>query len=142
MTQNFQNHAKFVPGFHIVTLGIFAINLIWSLYRVVRAFSAQSVIALLLAVAFLLTAFYGRIFALTVQDRVIRLEMRLRMQQVLPAELRERIPEFTVSQLVALRFASDAELPSLARKVLDEKLNDRKAIKKLVQNWQADFLRA
>lgn len=142
MTQNFQNHRKIVPGFHFVNLGIFAINLIWSLYRVVRSFSAESVIALLLAVAFLLTAFYGRIFALTVQDRVIRLEMRLGMQQVLPAEMQSRIPEFPVAQLVALRFASDAELPSLARKVLDEKLNDRKAIKKLVQNWQADFQRA
>jgi dolichyl-phosphate-mannose--protein O-mannosyl transferase len=142
VTQNFQNHAKIVPGFHYVTLGIFAINLFWSLYRVVRSFSAESVIALLLAVAFLLTAFYGRIFALTVQDRVIRLEMRLRMQQLLPPDMHPRIPEFTVAQLVALRFASDAELPSLARKVLDENLNDRKAIKKLVQNWQADFLRA
>jgi hypothetical protein len=77
-----------------------------------------------------------------VQDRVIRLEMRLRLQQVLPANLRERIPEFTVSQLVALRFASDDELPGLARKVLEEKLTDRKAIKRLVQNWQADLLRA
>ena len=90
----------------------------------------------------LLLAFYGRIFALAVQDRVIRLEMRLRMQQLLPQELRPRIPEFTVDQLVSLRFASDAELPSLARKVLDEKLSERKAIKKLIQNWQGDYLRA
>ena len=76
------------------------------------------------------------------QDRVIRLEMRLRMQQLLPADLRPRIPEFSVGQLVALRFASDQELPELARKVLDEKIEDRKAIKKLVKNWQPDFLRA
>jgi dolichyl-phosphate-mannose--protein O-mannosyl transferase len=142
MTQNFENHAKFVPGFHVGVLGIFAINLIWSIYRLIRAFSGESVIALLLAIAFILLAFYSRIFALTVQDRVIRLEMALRMQQLFPAEFRPRIPEFSVNQLVALRFASDAELPVLAKKVLDEKLNDRKAIKKMVREWQPDFLRA
>jgi dolichyl-phosphate-mannose--protein O-mannosyl transferase len=142
MTQNFENHTKFVPGFHIGVLGIFTINLGWSLYRVSHSFSAESVISLLLAIAFILLAFYARTFALAVQDRVIRLEMRLRMQQVLPAELRPRIPEFSVNQLVALRFASDAELPALAKKVLDEKLNDRKAIKKMIREWQPDFLRA
>ena len=142
MTQNFENHAKFVPAFHIVVLGIFTINLGWSLYRVSHAFSAESVISLLLAIAFILLALYSRIFALTVQDRVIRLEMRLRMLQLLPSELRPRIPEFSVNQLVALRFASDAELPVLAKKVLDEKLNDRKAIKKMIRDWQPDLLRA
>jgi dolichyl-phosphate-mannose--protein O-mannosyl transferase len=142
MAQNFENHVKFVPAFHIAVLGIFTINLGWSLYRVAHAFSVESVIALLLAIAFILLAFYSRIFALTVQDRVIRLEMRLRMQQLLPAELRTRIPEFGLSQLVALRFASDAELPGLAKKVLDEKLNDRKAIKKMIRDWQPDMLRA
>jgi hypothetical protein len=142
MAQNLENHAKLVPGFHVAVLGIFTINLGWSLYRVAHAFSAESVISLLLAIAFILLAFYSRIFALTVQDRVIRLEMRLRMQQLLPAELRPRIPEFTVNQLVALRFASDAELPVLAKKVLDEKLNDRKAIKKMIGDWQPDMLRA
>jgi Family of unknown function (DUF6526) len=142
MTQNFENHAKFVPAFHIFILGVFAINLVWSIYRLFHVFSAESAISLLLAIAFLLLAFYSRIFALTVQDRVIRLEMRLRMQQLLSDELRTRIPEFSASQLVALRFASDAELPVLAKKVLDEKLNDRKAIKKMIRNWQPDLLRA
>ena len=142
MTQNFDNHAKFVPGFHVLVLGILAINLIWSIYRFFHAFSVESTISLLLAIAFVLLAFYARIFALAVQDRLIRLEMRLRMLQILPAELRPRIPEFSVGQLVALRFASDAELPALAKKVLDEKLNDRKAIKKMIREWQPDFLRA
>jgi hypothetical protein len=79
---------------------------------------------------------------LTVQDRIIRLEMRLRLAEVLPVDLRPRIPEFNVAQLVSMRFASDAELPSIARKVLDEKMNDRKAIKQLVKDWQGDYLRA
>ena len=142
MTQNFDNHAKFVPGFHVLVLGILAINLIWSIYRFFHAFSVESAISLLLAIAFVLLAFYARIFALAVQDRLIRLEMRLRMLQILSEELRPRIPEFSVGQLVALRFASDAELPALAKKVLDEKLNDRKAIKKMIREWQPDFLRA
>jgi len=80
--------------------------------------------------------------ALTVQDRLIRLEMRLRLAGLLPADLLPRIPEFSVAQLVSLRFACDEELPALARRVLDEKLEDRKAIKKLVKNWQPDYLRA
>jgi hypothetical protein len=68
--------------------------------------------------------------------------MRLRLGQILPADLKPRIGEFTVGQLVALRFASDAELPTLARKVLDERIASRAEIKKLVTDWQADELRA
>jgi len=140
--QNFENHVRIVPPFHYMTIPIFLINLLWSLYRVFRHFSWESVLALLLAVAFALAALFARQFALTVQDRVIRLEMRLRMQQVMPGDLKSRILEFSPGQLIALRFASDAELPQLARKVLDEKLTDRKTIKRMVQNWQADELRA
>src|ERR1700730_13208094 len=136
--QNFENHVRVIPGYHMVTFGIFAINLVWCIYRAVRAFSVQSVISLLLAVGFLLLFFYARIFVLTVQDRVVRLEMRLRLQQALPADLLHRIPEFEVGQLVALRFASDQELPSLARRVLDENLRDRKTIKKMIRAWQPD----
>jgi len=77
-----------------------------------------------------------------VQDRVIRLEMRLRMREILPADLHPRIAEFTPGQLVALRFAGDRELPVLARRVLDERLQDRKAIKQMITDWQADHLRA
>jgi hypothetical protein len=77
-----------------------------------------------------------------VQDRVIRLEMRLRLERLLPPELRSRVSEFTVPQLVSLRFAGDDELPVLARQVLEEKLSDRKTIKRRIKNWQADFLRA
>jgi len=141
-TQSFENHAKFVPGFHIGVLGIFGANLIWSVVRLFYGFSVDRVFGLLVAIGLILCALYGRIFALTVQDRVIRLEMRLRMERVLPGDLRGRIGEFSVGQLVALRFASDAELPELARKVLDGKIEDRKVIKQMVRDWQADWLRA
>jgi len=141
-TQNLQNHAKLVPGFHFFVLPVLLINLIWSIVDMVRGFSVQSARSAVVALALLMLAFTTRIMALTVQDRVIRLEMRLRLQQLLPADLRPRIPEFTVSQLVSLRFAGDAELPDLARKVLQDKVTNRKAIKQLVRDWQADFLRA
>jgi len=142
MTQNFENHTKIVPAFHYFILPVLTLNLGSAIYRVSFFFSADAVISLLLAAALVLLALYGRMFALKVQDRVIRLEMQLRLQSLLPANQRTRIPEFTLSQLVALRFASDPELPELARKVLDEKLHDRKAIKRMIQNWQPDLLRA
>ena len=142
MAQNFQNHAKYVPAFHLFVLPVLVLNFVWAIVRVVRAPSGGSVESLLLALALVLLALYARMFALAVQDRVIRLEMQLRMQGVLPVNLRPRIPEFTVNQLVPLLFASDAELPSLATKVLGENLNDRKTIKRMIQNWQADNSRA
>ncbi len=140
--QNFEHHARIVPAYHYGVFGIFILNLAYAIYRVYRSFSAGSVLSLLLAVAFLLVFFYARLFALTVQDRIIRLEMRLRLAELLPGDLKARIQEFTVAQLVALRFASDAELPELARKVLADGIADRKAIKKMIRNWKPDFLRA
>ncbi len=140
--QNFENHTKLVPAFHFFVLPVLLLNVIWSVVRLVRGFSFGTIVSVLVAIALMLLALTARMFVLTVQDRVIRLEMRLRMQQALPQDLRGRISEFTVGQLVSLRFASDAELPVLARKVLDEKLTDRKTIKKLVRDWQPDLLRA
>ena len=140
--QSFANHTRFVPPFHIGALGIFALNLIWALYRLVKYPAVGTAMTALLAVAFILGALYARIFALTVQDRVIRLEMRLRMRELLPADLQGRIGELTTRQLVALRFASDAELPALCRTVLTDKITDKTAIKKMVKEWQGDHLRA
>lgn len=140
--QSFENHARFLPPFHFFVAPVLLINVGWSIYRVIHGFSSGTVIGLLVALALLVLAFTARIMALTVQDRVIRLEMRLRLLEILPAELQTRIPEFSTGQLVALRFAGDAELPELARKVLQDNLNDRKAIKKLIRNWRPDFLRA
>jgi hypothetical protein len=142
MAQNFKNHMKFVPAFHFFVLPVLLFNVGWAIYRVIHAPSANVVVALIVAIALLLAALYGRMFALAVQDRLIRLEMRLRMEGVLPTELRPRISEFSVNQLVALRFASDAELPELASKVLAANLQDRKTIKQMIRNWQADDLRA
>jgi len=140
--QTFENHARFVPGYHFGLFGILVINLGWSLYQLYRAFLFETAVGLLLAFGLILMFFFARVFALGVQDRVIRLEMRLRMEKLLPADLQPRILEFTPSQLIALRFASDAELPDLARRVLIEKIEDRKTIKKLIKQWNPDYLRA
>jgi hypothetical protein len=96
----------------------------------------------LVAAALVVLVFVARLFALAVQDRVVRLEEQLRYARLLPADLLARTAELTMGQVIALRFASDAELPALARKVLDEKLAERKAIKQLIKNWKPDYLRA
>jgi hypothetical protein len=141
--QSFANHGKFYPPFHFFVIPVMAINFIWSIYRLIAAgFSLDGFERVLLAAALLLGFGTVRRMAVTVQDRVIRLEERLRYERVLPADLKARIGEFTVTQLIALRFASDAELPALARKVLDDKINERKAIKQMVKTWRPDYLRA
>ena len=140
-TQTYQNHAKVVPAYHYLTFLLVAVYLVYHLYLLVTGPSVATGMGAVGAVALLLIMFWGRIFALRVQDRVIRLEMQLRLQQLAP-DLAARFGQFTVNQLCSLRFASDAELPELARKVLADTLDDRKTIKQMVRDWQADHLRA
>ena len=141
--QNFKNHGKIDPLFHYFTIPVFGINLVWSLFRLWKlGFSFQGIFGVIFAAALVVLVFKARLYALAVQDRLIRLEERLRYERVLPEELRWRADdELTVDQFVALRFASDEELPQLMRKVLDEKLTNRKAIKALIKNWKPDYLR-
>jgi len=137
--QSFENHAKRVPAY-LVALGFVAINLLWNLYRTAVAFSLGQLVSLLAAVGLVMALLYARFFALRVQDRLIRLEMRVRLAALAP-DLAVRFGEFTVNQLCSLRFAGDGELPDLARKVLAEGLDDRKAIKRQIRDWQGDYWR-
>jgi hypothetical protein len=139
--QTFANHRRIVPLYHIVIFGILAINLIWRLVQLVRSTSWQSLLDLLLAFALMGLSLYARTFALTVQDRVIRLEMRLRLMGILPADLKGRIAELTRDQFVALRFASDAEMADLMREVLTNNIRSRDEIKRRIKNWTPDYLR-
>ncbi|HLP99784.1 MAG TPA: DUF6526 family protein, partial [Candidatus Limnocylindria bacterium] len=110
--QNFQNHVRWVPAFHFFVQPVFLLNFVYSVYHLIKApFSFASVLGVLVAAALVIGGLCFRLFALKVQDRVIRLEMRLRMERLLPADLKPRIEDFTVGQLIALRFASDPELP-------------------------------
>jgi hypothetical protein len=141
--QNYSNHGKFFPPFHFFAAPILLANLIWSFFRLKPlGYSAYSIFSVFVAAALLVSLFAARIMALKVQDRVIRLEERLRYQRLLPADLQGRADEFTINQFVSLRFASDAELPALARKVLDDKIDDRKTIKQMIKVWRPDYLRA
>lgn len=139
--QAYANHTRWVPPYHFVAAPIFLLNFAWAGYRAAGGFSADTAIGLLLAVGLMLVFFFSRTFALKAQDRVIRLEERLRMQAILPDDLKPRIEEFTTDQLIALRFAGDAELPGLARKVLDEKIEKQKPIKEAIQSWRPDHQR-
>lgn len=141
--QNFGNHAKFVPVFHFFAGPVFLVNFIWSLVRLWHlGLTFAGIFGVIFAAALVIIAFEARLFALAVQDRVIRLEERLRYKQVLPADLQARTSALTIDQIVSLRFASDAELPDLIKKVLDEKLTARKPIKQLIKTWRPDYLRA
>jgi hypothetical protein len=140
--QSLKNHAKLVPAFHFFAVPVAAANAVWLTSRAISHPAMDTIIPGLTGWALLVMFFVARVFALTVQDRVIRLEMRLRLRELLPPDLQPRIPEFTRAQLVAMRFAGDRELPALARRVLDERLADKKAIKALITDWQPDHLRA
>jgi hypothetical protein len=141
--QNFSNHGRFFPPFHFFVIPIMAINFFWSAYRwYVAGFSWDGGERVLLALGLFVGFGISRGMVLKMQDRIIRLEERLRHERVLPADLKPRLGELTVDQIVALRFACDAELPALTRKVLDEKMTERKAIKQMVKTWRPDYLRA
>ena len=140
--QSYKNHIRFFPPFHFFVLPVFFINVIvsgWLLYRTPSRFGIWQ---LVMAVALFMAALTARVMALAVQDRVIRLEMRLRMRELLPPDLQARIASITREQCVALRFASDAELPVLVRKVLAGELKSQADIKREITHWQPDYLRA
>jgi hypothetical protein len=141
-TQNYQSHAKFVPLYHFVTLPILLVNVLLMGWHLVSGPSAMSAWALLMAIALFLAALFGRVFALKVQDRVIRLEERLRLRELLPGDLKGRVNDLTPEQLIAIRFASDAEVAELAAVVLRENPAKRDAVKKLIKQWRADDVRA
>jgi hypothetical protein len=139
--QSYANHARYVPGYHFVASLLLFVNLVWSVVVIFRHFSVTAVVTALTAVALILIYWYERAFAVRNQDRIIRLEMQLRLERVLPAELKARVGDLRIGQLVALRFAGDAELPGLVKQVLAGQLADQKQIKLAIKDWQADTLR-
>jgi heme/copper-type cytochrome/quinol oxidase subunit 4 len=145
--QNYANHTRFDPLFHFFIGPVFILGVILSLIHFFAHLREgdfhdhfHAALIVLLAIALLVVVFKERLYALKVQDRVIRLEERLRLTQLLSEPLRSRIPELTEDQLIGLRFASDAEVSGLVERALNEKL-DRKAIKKAIQNWRPDYWR-
>ena len=140
-TQNLGNHARWVPAFHFVVGPMLLANLVYSIYLLVRDPNLDNIDGAVVATALVILFLLVRNFATTLQDRIIRLEEQLRFERLFPDDLRSRIPEFTRAQFVALRFASDSELPVLARAALDQRITDTGAIKQMVKEWRADHLR-
>ena len=140
--QSYQKHARWLPGFHFFVMPVLLVNLVNEIRHLWMDPTRHFVWQVLFAAALLGAAFLSRIQALTVQDRVIRLEMRLRLRGVLPPDMHTNIDALTHRQLVALRFASDAEMADLVRDVLAGKLSTSKDIKLRIKSWQADWLRA
>ena len=139
--QNLKNHARFNPPFHFFVLPMLLLNFIFSIYVTIRHWPEHWALHLwwiAMSVVFFIMAGLSRGAALRVQDRVIRLEERLRLHALLPAEERSHINELSIKQLIALRFASDEELPALVRKTLTQNL-EPKAIKQSIVNWRGDY---
>ncbi len=140
--QSAQSHAAWTPIFHYVASPITLLAFLHLTWGAVRNPTNMNIGWALYAFAIASGVFASRIMALRVQDRVIRLEMRLRLKEILPAALASRIHELKVKQLVALRFAGDAEMPALVERTLKGEFASQKEIKLAIKDWQADYLRA
>ena len=140
--QSYANHVRWFPPFHFFVLPVLLAHVLNTLRHLWLAPSLSTAFGALVAAAILMGVLLARVMAIAVQDRVIRLEMHLRLARLLHADLQARIPDLTPQQLVALRFADDMELPALVRDVLAGKYGSQKDIKLQVKNWKADWLRA
>jgi len=139
--QSYKNHARLRPAFHFFAVPVLLVNVFVQLWLLRGVPTLGSVWAVVVAAALVTTAFLSRTQALSAQDRIIRLEMHLRLRDVLPADLQKRVQELSPRYLVALRFASDAELPGLIREVLVGTLKTPREVKRRVRDWQGDWLR-
>jgi hypothetical protein len=139
--QTYANHTRWYPLVHFVITPLFFINLVWAIVCVVREFDWYRVQYLMLSVTLILMSVASRLQALKAQDRVIRLEERLRFKEVLPTELSSRFDEIRTGHIIALRFAPNAELAGLVKQVLEGKLTTSKEIKMAIKDWKGDYLR-
>ena len=140
MPQTLENHTKLHPPFHFFLLPVAAINVCMAVWNAIKDPGLGSIWGVVMALAFILAVFLIRIYALKVQDRVIRVEERLRLSGLLPEPLRARIAQLDEKQMVALRFAGDAEVPALVERALEQKLAPTD-IKKAIRAWRPDYYR-
>jgi hypothetical protein len=138
--QTYKNHTRFDPPMHFFVFPALMVNLGVAIYIAIHFRHQYPFLghwSIVCALALLVLAFKCRVNDLKLQDRIIRLEERLRLASLLPANERAHINELTIKQLVGLRFASDEELPALVHTTLTQNL-EQKAIKQAVPNWRAD----
>lgn len=141
-TQSYATHRRFFPLYHFFAVPILAINILVAIAYCWRYPSKWYAWNIVVALGLAALALAARVMVLRVQDRVIRLEERLRLQQILPAELRSRVGELSTGQLIAMRFCEDSETPELCRAVLNGEVKGRNEIKQRIKKWRPDTLRA
>jgi hypothetical protein len=139
--QTYKSHRKYIPVFHFFVEPVLLLNVIAQALYFNKYQTLYKAWMVVVAVALAIVPFAARYMMARVQDRVIRLEERLRLASLLPAELRERINELTMPQLVALRFASDGELTGLAQRCLSGELTKADQIKREINIWRPDYAR-
>ena len=139
--QSFEHHAKMVPAYHYWMSLFLLVPTVYFGYLTVTAYSVGALMTFSFAIGVVMAALFARVFPLGVQDRVIRLEERLRMERVLPDDMKGQIESISTDSLIGLRFASDEELVALVRRVIDGELTDRKSIKQAVRTWRPDSQR-
>lgn len=138
--QDLKHHVRWDPIYHFFALPVVLLNIFASIYYCARHFRPLTVWLVVVAIALFIAVLKARLYALGVQDRLIRLEERLRMMSLLPAAQHARIADLSADQCVGLRFASDGELPALVDRCLREKMS-RRQIKEAVQTWRPDHAR-
>lgn len=139
--QTYANHVRWYPLVHFVIFPLLTVLLIWSIVELVRDFSSDRIWNLLLIVGVILLSFAARLQALKAQDRLIRLEEKLRYRELFGSDLCERAASLRTSQMIALRFASNGELGELLERVLNGELKSSKEIKIAIREWRGDYLR-
>jgi Family of unknown function (DUF6526) len=139
--QSYQNHTRWYPLVHFIVSPILLFNLVWQAVRLYQEPSWDRAEFVLLSIGLVLLSLAARLQALKAQDRVVRLEERLRYKELLPKDLAEKASNLRTGQMIALRFASDEELPELVQKTLNGEFKTSKEIKLAVNNWRGDYLR-
>lgn len=139
--QSYANHVRQPPNLYYAACAALILGALGFLWVTIRHPGWLPVSGLLTALGAGGAAWYARINALIVQDRVIRIEERVRLQRILPGDLMSRFDDLTIGQVASLRFASDGEVADLFRQVVAESLTDRKEIKRRIKSWRGDWLR-
>jgi hypothetical protein len=140
-TQTLASHRRYIPSFHFFALPVLLLNVFVVGYYFVRDPRFINAWSLLVAIALLVGLAWSRFMPLRAQDRIIRFEERTRLERLLPSDLRGRVGELTATQLIAIRFADDDEVPDLTRRTLNGELKSQGDIKRAIRKWRADHFR-
>ncbi len=139
--QSYSSHRRFMPLWHYFALPVLAANVGLSVWRLIAHPRPMNVWGLLVAMAIFATLLSARGMAITTQNRIIRAEESSRIPRLLPPDLQDKAADLTASQLIALRFAPDEEIPELTRRCIAGELKTSDDIKKAIRNWRADHIR-